>query len=97
MIERDFLLRQVHQLAQVLAVVIGRRGEGDAGRRLMHEVPRPCVAVAGGVEHLGRRDRLSVAIQVGFALVRPGSRHACSAGHVLQRPIRIVERVKVCG
>ena len=29
MIERDFLLRQVHQLAQVLAVVIGRRGEGD--------------------------------------------------------------------
>lgn len=29
MIERDFILRQVHQLAQVLAVVIGRRGEGD--------------------------------------------------------------------
>ncbi|PAP79137.1 hypothetical protein B1759_12325 [Rubrivirga sp. SAORIC476] len=29
MIERDFLLRQVHQLAQVLAAVIGRRGEGD--------------------------------------------------------------------
>ena len=30
MIERDFLLRQVHQLAQVLAVVVGRRGDGGA-------------------------------------------------------------------
>jgi hypothetical protein len=28
-IERDFILRQVVQLAQVLAAVIGRRGEGD--------------------------------------------------------------------
>ena len=29
MIERDVVLRQVHQLAPALAVVVGRRGEGD--------------------------------------------------------------------
>ncbi|WP_420454965.1 hypothetical protein [Rubrivirga sp.] len=29
MIERDFVLRQVSQLAQALAIVLGRRREGD--------------------------------------------------------------------